>query len=154
MTIKAKIDLSRLIRTIPEIKEQFKDDLPGPLTKAIESDVTRSISPNKSKRFPRYSAAYGKAKKKAGHPRTVNLKLTGKMLNSLRTIKQRKKPLLVQFTDEKAAFHNDTGPGGNRRKIRRLLPSNNGETFNSVITNLLSDTLRKTVFKIIRRGNR
>ena len=102
--ITTKIDLRRLKRTMPEIKEQFKSDLPRPLTRAIEKDILKSVSPNRSKRFPRYSSGYDKAKKKAGHPRTVNLKLTGKMLKSLAAIKKRGKPLEIIFKDEKSSL--------------------------------------------------
>ena len=86
--ITTKVDLSRLKKTLPEIKEQFKNDLPRPLTRAIEKDILKSVSPNRSKRFPRYSPSYDRAKKKAGYPRTVNLKLSGKMLKSLTAIKR------------------------------------------------------------------
>ena len=150
--ITTKINLKRLKRTMPEIKEQFKNDLPRPLTQAIEKDILKSVSPNLSKRFPRYSESYGKAKKKEGHPRTVNLKLTGKMLRSLTAIKRQGKPLEVEFKDEKATYHNDTGPGGNKKKIRRLLPGQKGEEFNSTITNLLSNVLQRSVFLVIRRN--
>ena len=139
---------------MPEIKEQFKKDLPRPLTQAIEKDILKSISPNRSKQFPRYASGYGKAKKKAGHPRTVNLKLTGKMLKSLTAIKRRGKPLEVEFKDEKAIYHNTTGPGGNKKKIRRILPSEPEEKFNSKITNLLSNVLKRLVFRIIKNNNR
>ena len=152
--ITTKIDLSRLKRTMPEIKEQFKNDLPRPLTQAIKKDILKSVSPNRSKRFPRYSSSYDRAKKKAGYPRTVNLRLTGKMLKSLIAIKKTGKPLEVKFKDEKAHFHNDTGPGGNNKKIRRMLPSNHGEGFNSKITGVISNILQKSVFKIIDRKNR
>ena len=154
MTITTKIDLSRFKQTLPEIKEQFKRDLPRPLARAIKKDILKSVSPNRSKRFPRYSAGYGKAKNKAGHPRTVNLKLTGKMLRSLVAIKRRGKPVELEFKDEKAIYHNTTGPRGNKRKIRRLLPDKRGEEFNSSLTNLLSDVLRRSVFRIIRKNNR
>ena len=150
--ITTKIDLKRLRRTMPEIKEQFKSDLPRPLTQVIKKDILKSVSPNRSKRFPRYSPGYDKAKKKAGHPRTVNLKLTGKMLKSLTAIKRRGRPLEVIFKDEKAHYHNTTGPGGNKGKTRRILPDKKDEEFNSTITNLLSSVLQRSVFLVIRRN--
>ena len=152
--ITTKVDLSRLKKTLPQIKEQFKRDRPRPLTREIEKDILKSVSPNRSKRFPRYSLGYDKAKKKAGHPRVVNLKLTGKMLESLTAIKIRGRPLEVTFKDEKALYHNTTGPSGNKRKIRRLLPDKKGERFNSRLTNLLSNILQKSVFRIIPKNNR
>ena len=139
---------------MPEIKEQFKSDLPRPLTRAIEKDILKSVSPNRSKRYPRYSDSYGKAKKKAGHSRTVNLRLTGKMLKSLVAVKRRGKPLAIEFKDDKAAYHNTTGPRGNKKKIRRMLPDERGEEFNSKITGLLSNVLQKSVFKVIIKNNR
>ena len=54
----------------------------------------------------------------------------------------------------KTPYHNDTGPGGNKKKIRRILPDKSGEEFNSKITNLLSNVLQKSVFKMIRKNNR
>ena len=138
---------------MPEIKEQFKNDLPRPLTQAIKKDILKSVSPNRSKRFPRYSSSYDRAKKKAGYPRTVNLKLTGKMLRSLATVKRRAKPLELVFRDKKAIYHNDTGPSGNKNKIRRILPSQNREKFNSKIMGLIANVLQKSVFRIIRENN-
>ena len=151
--ITTKIDLSRLKRTMPEIKEQFKNDLPRPLTRAIKKDILKSVSPNRFKRFPRYSLGYDKAKKKAGHPRTVNLKLTGKMLKSLKAIKRKSRPLELVFRDKKAVYHNATGPRGNKKKIRRILPDKSREDFNSKIINLLSSILQKSVFKIIHKSS-
>ena len=150
--ITTKIDLSRLKRTMPEIKEQFKNDLPRPLTQAVKKDILKSVSPNRSKRFPRYSLGYDKAKKKAGHPRTVNLRLTGKMLKSLSIIKRQGKPLEIIFRDAKAIYHNTIGPGGNKKKTRRMLPNNQGEEFNSKITGLISNVLQRSVFRIIRKN--
>ena len=139
---------------MPEVKEQFKSELPRPLTQAIEKDILKSVSPNRSKRFPRYSSSYDRGKKKAGHPRTVNLKLTGKMLKSLIAIKRRGKPLEIKFKDEKAIYHNTTGPAGNKRKVRRMLPDQTGENFNSKITSLLSHVLQRSILKMIARNNR
>ena len=62
--IRTKINLKRLKRTMPEIKEQFKNDLPRPLTQAIEKDILKSVSPNLSKRFPRYSESLWKGQEK------------------------------------------------------------------------------------------
>ena len=62
VTIRAKIDLSRLKNTLPQIKEQFKKDLPRPLASAIRKDILRGISPVKGKRFARYSRSYSEAK--------------------------------------------------------------------------------------------
>ena len=90
----------------------------------------------------------------APSPRTVNLKLTGEMLRSLVAVKRRNKPTELEFRDEKSTYHNDTGPGGNKKKIRRILPDKSGEEFNSKITNLLSNVLQKSVFKTIRKNNR
>ena len=139
---------------MPEIKETFKNDLSRPLINIIKKDILKSVSPNRSKRFPRYSASYGKAKKKAGHPRTVNLKLAGEMLKSLTATKRRGKPLDIEFEDEKAVYHNDTGPGGNKKKIRRVLPSNHGEEFNSKIIMLIGNILKRSVFRVIKINNR
>ena len=68
MTIRAKVDLSDLKKTLPQIKEQFKKDLPKPLASAIRKDILRGISPVKGKRFARYSRSYSEAKSQAGHP--------------------------------------------------------------------------------------
>ena len=51
-------------------------------------------------------------------------------------------------------FLGRTGPRGNKRKVRRLLPDKNGEKFNTTLTNLLSGILRKSIFKIIQKSNR
>ena len=68
--------------------------------------------------------------------------------------KRRGKPLDIEFTDEKAIYHNTTGPGGNKKKIRRLLPVKSDENFNTSIANILSNILQKLVFKIIAKNNR
>ena len=59
----------------------------------------------------------------------------------------------IEFRDEKAVYHNYTGPGGNKNKIRRMLPDQKGEDFNSKITNLLSNILKKSTLTIIQRNN-
>ena len=154
MTIRAKVDLSALKKTLPQIKEQFKKDLPKPLASAIRKDILRGISPVKGKRFARYSRSYSEAKSQAGHPRVVNLRLTGKLLKSLRAINRKGKELVMEFKNPLAFTHNDVGAGNNKHRIRRMLPDKRGERFNSQITNLLSNTIVKAALKIIRRNNR
>ena len=73
-----------------------------------------------------------------------NLTLSGKMLKSI-TTNETSNSLLIGFTDEKAAYH-DEGEGNLPR--RAMLPTRKGEIFNSSITLRMREVAKKAILKI------
>jgi hypothetical protein len=78
-------------------------------------------------------------------PRPVNMKLSGKMLNSLKH-RINKKSLTVYFDDKKAVYHNVDG-AGKSKVLRRLLPRR-GEEFSRLIQKKINETVAKEVRKL------
>lgn len=78
-------------------------------------------------------------------PSPVNLKLSGEMLASIETAKTQN-GLRVDFTDEKAEWHNKGVPENNL-PARRLLPTESGEEFNRNIFNRIMESLKKAIKK-------
>ena len=75
--------------------------------------------------------------------RPVNLKLSGKMLNSLKSKIVKNGKIRLWFSDEKAKYHDKLG-AGKSKVIRRLLPDNN-EEFNRAIQRKIIDTAGEAV---------
>ena len=75
----------------------------------------------------------------------VTLTQTGALLKSL-TMVNTEKGVRVYFTDEKAIYHNDLGVGKNKVK-RRLLPTAEGERFNTSLFNRVVKYLRDALSK-------
>ena len=131
----------------------------GYIKDKIRSFIEKGISPVSMKdakikntggknRYEKYSDSYikgmgkGKLKQKKQSPR--NLKLTGKMLNSLKT-RLTGKGLTIWFSDEKAKYHNDLG-AGKSKVIRRILPRD-GESWARAIDKEIVKSLSKAIKK-------
>ena len=80
---------------------------------------------------------YGKLKS------PVNLTLTGKLLNSFKTVFT-EKGVRLTFTDPKADWHNEGVPSKNIPP-RRLLPNHDGESFNFNISRRILDALKRAL---------
>ena len=78
----------------------------------------------------------------------VNLKLTGEMLKSM-FVRPIQRGLLIGFDNKLADIHNRLG-AGKKKVIRRLLPTNDGESFNRSITNKLNEVLDKLAKQIFK----
>ena len=82
----------------------------------------------------------GNLKNKKKTPR--NLKLTGRMLRSIKSRKF-KDYVRVWFTDSKAKYHDKLG-AGKSKVIRRMMPRN-GEQFNAGIRRRIANALLKAI---------
>ena len=82
----------------------------------------------------------------------INMTFSGKMIKSLfirvRGI-TRRFSMLIAFGDDVADFHNKKGAGG--KTVRRLLPTESGEKFNSRLENIIRNLLNKSVSTIVKR---
>ena len=152
---KAKADFKK------EISKKIKDEIIG----LIEIGVTPvRMQP---KKFQKYSESYkqairgklsfrninGKTVPLKGKDKNlenknvspVNMKVTGKMLRSLRT-RITTNGVFVWFSSEIAKYHNETGVGPNNVK-RRLLPNQSGERFTPQIERFIVQLVEKLIRK-------
>lgn len=131
--IKMKLDvLGVLDRTREEFAKEVKGQFANELTRSIEKGVN-PVHGGEVK-YDQYSESYKKQirrRKVTGKTKIspVNLTQTGALLKSL-TMVDTEKGVRVYFADEKAVYHNDLGAGKNKVK-RRLLPTEQGERFNT-----------------------
>lgn len=103
--------------------------------------VIRAPIDQKDKELVQFSRQlYGNKK-----PRPVNMKLSGKMLNSIKH-RVNKKSLTVYFDDKKAVYHNVDG-AGKSKVLRRLLPRR-GEDFSRLIQKKINETVAKETRKL------
>jgi hypothetical protein len=100
-------------------------------------------------RYIQYSDSYKKKIKRGGEDmmgkrqRPINLKLSGKMLNSLKAKITKNEKVTVWFTDEKAKYHDKEG-AGKSKVLRRLLPRG-VEEFNRAIQRKIIDAAGEAV---------
>lgn len=120
-------------------------------SQTIENEIIITIlsgqSPVKGKKFKRYSQQYAD-RAKDGQRQPVDMKVTGKMLDSL-SVKRgpRKNSVSISLGSKIAKFHDKLG-AGTSKVIRRLLPDfSKGETFKA---NILTE-IRKAMVKGITR---
>jgi hypothetical protein len=151
-----RLILNRSLRgAVKQIQSEAARADYSPMIKEIKSLISKGVSPVAGiGRFVRYSKSYRDAIK-AGHKSLeekknqtspVNMKLTGEMLNSLDTV-QRSGKVFIEFGDDKAAFHNNSG-AGKSRVIRRLLPDAEGERFNASLEAKFTQIIRRIVKKL------
>jgi hypothetical protein len=129
------IDFKQLQRKV--IKDAAKSKLPEVIKESILGKIAKGISPVRGiGRFKKYSQSYrdaiGRGVYTGKRKRPVNLKLSGDMINSF-YVRAFKDGFKVGFTDEKADYHNRTGPGGKKSARRRLLPTRRGSRFTKSI---------------------
>lgn len=93
--------------------------------------------------FEKFEKGLGVGKKKS----PVNLKLTGEMHKSMKTMKT-PNGLEVYFTDEKAEWHNKGVPENNL-PARRILPTNKDEEFNLNIWRRIKKVIQEAIKKNI-----
>ena len=75
--------------------------------------------------------------------------LTGGLIKSLR-VKIVKRGLLISFDNFLADIHNRLG-AGKSQVIRRMLPTEDGETFNRSITTRVTEVLNQVAKNIFKR---
>ena len=144
-----KVTKSITIKTLlPTLKKEFlsrgnQQELKNLVKRTIESGK----SPVLGKTFKKYSKGYAKIK---GRTKPVDMKRTGKMLNSLQ-VSSTKSSIVLRFKNKKPAdYHNRLG-AGRGKVVRRLLPSNRGERFKKFIENAIVRYLRRAAREAARR---
>jgi len=91
-----------------------------------------------------YKGAFGKGDLKQKKQRPINLTVTGKMLNSIKS-RRTAQYVRVWFTDSKAKYHDKLG-AGKSKVIRRLVPNpKRGEDFNPGIKRRLVNALKQAI---------
>lgn len=158
MATKITKDLRALKEFLPNLKRSFNKEVSKELPVYIKSDISSGISPVKGRgRFQKYSDSYRRqidryyssfGKRKS----PVNMKLSGQMLSTLKAFVSGGN-VKVRISDELADIHNRRG-AGRSKVVRRLLPTNNGETFNTKISQNIEDLLIKIVNNTVRVTNR
>lgn len=164
--ISSKSDLERLKKDLiiqvnqknTMAKKIWQSQVQSVLKDEMNAAFDRGVSPveggggqtGNQSRFVGYSPSYIKQMKTiyktySKKQRPVNLKLTGKMRNSLQ-ITPSGEGVLVEFKDEKADFHNFLG-AGKSHVIRAMLPLG-GQNFSRVITSKITNLFIK-IFKSI-----
>lgn len=117
------------------------------LEEQIPKQMDKGKSPVRGGRWDKpYSDSYKKAIQRAEIPgksvSPVNLRVSGQLHDSLR-VQVLAKKLIVKFTDFLADIHNKQG-AGKSKAIRRMLPTESGETWNATITRGLNKIANKT----------
>lgn len=147
--VKIRLKLKDIVPTIERGLQKASFDA---FVLAVRAQIRKGISPvAQIGRFIRYSESYrsaikkqyGDASKKERQVSPVNMTLSGEMMNSLKTEKSGSGQRLF-FEDKKAIFHDAQG-AGKSKTIRRLLPTQNGETFTNVLLRKFRDICRAVV---------
>lgn len=158
MPVKIKKTRKRLIAlTIAErVKEPFKKNVKKFIKEEVVKSIERGVSPvekggkdpkssSGQLRYKGYSDIYKKQMRtryKNKKQRPVNLKLTGKLLRSIKA-KYTKEGVRVWFTDKKAKYHDKLG-AGKSKVIRRMIP-HDGEKFNAGISRKIVNALKEAI---------
>ena len=151
---KVRIDLKRVKRKINKFRDKAAPVVAEVLKKEVVGSIERGVSPvnRGGVRYKKYSDSYrnqiksGRFSGKRVSP--VNLKLTGELLASF-FVKINRKSITVGFDNRLADIHNRRG-AGKSKVIRRMLPTNKGETFSRSIILRIEDALKdikKTFFR-------
>jgi len=120
--------------------KSYKDAIKGKSTFRNKKGTNQTFEITNKDKVYDYTSEFRKYGKRIA---PINLKLSGKMLNSF-FVKLNKDSLELGFDNEVATFHNRKG-AGKSKVIRRLLPRR-GEFFNDVIVNKI-----RLAFKVASR---
>lgn len=152
---KVRTNLSGAKAKIKRFKNKAKKELKVKLQEEIIANITAGNSPVKGAgRYQKYSDSYrsdikkGRYREYSKRTRPVNLRLTGELLKSL-FVKVTTRGLKIGFDNKLADIHNRRG-AGKSKTVRRMLPTNKGETFNRSITTRLREVLAKVANNIFR----
>lgn len=151
MGLKFKVTKSLTLKTLlPDIQKDFsKSKNRKAMVEGIKDHIEQGKSPVKGKRFKSYSDSYSRIK---GRRRPVDMKDTGKMLNSL-TSRKTLSSYKIVFKSKIADYHNRLG-ASIARVIRRLLPTERGERFAKNLEDKLTRTARIAAAKAVSKQNR
>ena len=153
---RVKTDFRDAQKKIAKFKKQASKELQKSAKKEVIGSIERGVSPViKQGRFKKYSQSYrddiraGRYRRFKKRERPVNLKLSGKLLKSFFS-KVSKTGIIVGFDNFLAEIHNNKG-AGKSKTIRRILPTEPGETFNRSITMKFREVLNGVASKIFKR---
>ena len=135
------------------VKLFIKSEIVDAIEKGISPVNMKNAYPKNTggkSRYTGYSESYkkrinakkGKLKSMGKRQRPINLKVTGKLLNSLKA-RYTRDGLRVWFADEKAKYHDKLG-AGKSKVLRRMLPRGI-ETFNRAIQRKIIDAAGESV---------
>lgn len=148
---KVKIDINKLKTIFQKIVPLFNREAADKLGAEIDGAIGKGVSPVRGQgRFQNYKESYQDAIK-AGYQgggkrvRPVNLMVTGKLRNSQNT-KITNMKVIVTYTDEKAAYHNE---GNGKMPRRAILPTKPGEEFSPAITKFLKGLAKKSIDAVL-----
>ena len=153
VTIKKRFKTLEALKNTRKVFNPLVEQFIVPLLKEI---IRKGLSPVQGEgRFKKYSKSYLKAiegsqgdfKSKKKSP--VNLTLSGDMLKETK-VKKTENGLILSIDHWLADIHNRQG-AGKSKVIRRLLPTESGETFTREITKRLREALLQAVKIITRR---
>jgi hypothetical protein len=149
MPVRVRADLKALLKVTEDVKKRFRKEVTNgaigyEMVRTIQDLIDKGISPVDGEgRFEKYSDSYRNAikagrveGKKTVSP--VDMYVTGDMMGSLQSV-ERNGRVFVEFTDEKASYHQE---GNSKLPQRKLLPEE-GESFTKRITQLILKALRK-----------
>ncbi len=145
--------LKKYASKIKNMRESFSKLVGVALPKLIIDEILSGISPVRNHKFKTYAPSYKKAivkyySKKGKSISPVNMKLSGKMLNSIRFIKGSRLIDLaeISFTDPKARYHTVDGIKRKDGVVKRkLLPIGRGEKFNAEISDMIREAIIKSI---------
>jgi len=142
--------LKQTLKAQDEFLRRADKELPP----VIISQIEKGISPVDGEgRFVEYSDAYKKQIKDKSLPvpkkqRPVNLKLTGKLLKSIKSTVS-SNILTITFTNFLAEIHSILG-AGKSKTIRKMLPFEKGDDFNPAINRVLKKILKESTEKHLK----
>jgi len=149
---------------IADVRKNFSRKGHTKIKQAIIQDMIKGISPVKGAgKFQKYSPSYKKeisnnksrrmqSAKPTKQKSPVNLRLKGKLHKDLHSFFVGN-ALVIQFRNFLADIHNRQG-AGKSKVIRRMLPTNKGESFNRRIETVIFDELKKAVDKVAKQFSR
>lgn len=148
MGIKVTKNLKSLKSLPQRIDKKFSQEMKKDFGDEIVEQIVKGKSPVRSHTFEKYSDKYGAKKGGVKPVDMIGLKRGGKMLKSLKVTRETGGGVNVRFDDEKAKYHNN---GEGNLPERKLLPTNEGETFNTFLTKVLNELLNGAVKKEVKK---
>ena len=154
---KVKVDFSEALAQIDKFTTLGARVAGAEFEKQIVREISEGRSPVKRTggRYAPYSASYKLAIDKGRYSnfnkrkRPVNLILSGKLLKSIFSRPIGKNKIVIGFDNFLADIHNRQG-AGKSKVVRRMLPTNEGETFTDSIFFAVGSRLKKIANRVFK----
>jgi len=128
--------------------EMYKEMIRGKIAVFKKHGKTIVIRAKKGKKLVNQATKYNKGIS------PVNLILSGKLHKDLKAFTigglTTSFRLVLKWKNKLADIHNRQG-AGKSKTIRRLLPTESGESFNNTITNVMLNEVKKAVKRVVKR---